>query len=214
MTVLLLVRHGHTDVAGRRLTGWQPGVHLNARGREEADRLVGRLEGVPIDAIVTSPLERARETAAPLARARRLRPVVDRRLIEVDYGAWTGRSIAQLRRTRLWRQVIRAPSTFRFPDGESLLQVQTRVVDAATALAAREPSGTVVAFSHADPIRLLLAHLAGMHADHLQRLVIDTGSVTAIALGRDAPRIVKVNDTGDLSALVPPEPRPRRKVGG
>ncbi|HET7234903.1 MAG TPA: MSMEG_4193 family putative phosphomutase [Actinomycetota bacterium] len=214
MTTLLLVRHGHTDVAGRRLTGWQPGVHLNARGREEAERLVERLDGVPVDAIVTSPLERARETAAPLARARRLRPVTERGLIEVDYGEWTGRSIAQLRRTRLWRNVIRAPSTFRFPGGESLLEVQTRAVDAAVAIAAAHPSGTVVAFSHADPIRLLVAHLSGMHADHLQRLVIDTASVTAIALGQDVPRIVKVNDTGDLSALVPPRPRPRRKVGG
>jgi probable phosphoglycerate mutase len=214
MTTLLLVRHGHTDAAGRRLTGWQAGVHLNARGRKEAQGLVERLNGLPIDAIVTSPLERARETAAPLARARGMRPVVDRRLIEVDYGEWAGRSIAQLRRTRLWRNVIRAPSTFRFPGGESLLEVQTRAVDAAMALSTTYPRGTVVAVSHADPIRLLVAHLSGMHADHLQRLVIDTGSITAISLGQDIPRIVKVNDTGDLSALVAPRPNPRRKVGG
>jgi len=214
MATLLLVRHGHTDVAGRRLTGWQRGVHLNAQGRREAERLVERLEGVPVSAIWTSPLERCRETAAPLARDRGLSPTVQRGLIEVDYGAWTGRSIAQLRRTRLWRSVMHAPSTVRFPGGESMLEVQARMVDAAMTLAAAHPGGTVVAVSHADPIRLLVTHLAGTHADHLQRLAIDTGSITVVALGEGIPRVVKVNDTGDLSALRP-RPKPRsRKVGG
>ena len=214
MATLLLVRHGHTDVAGRRLTGRQRGVHLNAQGRREAERLVERLEGVPVSAIWTSPLERCRETAAPLARDRRLSPTVQRGLIEVDYGAWTGRSIAQLRRTRLWRSVMHAPSTVRFPGGESMLEVQARMVDAAMTLAAAHPGGTVVAVSHADPIRLLVTHLAGTHADHLQRLAIDTGSITVVALGEGIPRVVKVNDTGDLSTLRP-RPKPRsRKVGG
>ena len=214
MTTLLLVRHGHTDAAGKRLTGRQRGVHLNARGREEAEHLVERLEGVPIDAIETSPLERCRETAAPLARARGLSLTAHRGLIEVDYGDWTGRSIAQLRRTRLWRSVMHAPSTVRFPGGESMLEVQARMVDAAMALAAAHTGGTVVAVSHADPIRLLVTHLAGTHADHLQRLAIDTGSITVVALGEGIPRILKVNDTGDLS-LLRPHPKPRsRKVGG
>jgi hypothetical protein len=137
MTTLLLVRHGHTDAAGKRLTGQQRGVRLNGRGRREAERLVERLEGVPIDAILTSPLERCRETAAPLARARGLSPTVHRGLIEVDYGDWTGRSIAQLQRTRLWRSVMHAPSTVRFPGGESMLEVQARMVDATVALAAQ-----------------------------------------------------------------------------
>jgi probable phosphoglycerate mutase len=214
MTTLLLVRHGHTDAAGKRLTGQQRGVRLNGRGREEAEHLVERLEGVPIDVILTSPLERCRETAAPLARARGLSPTVHRGLIEVDYGDWTGRSIAQLRRTRLWRSVMHAPSTVRFPGGESMLEVQARMVDAAMALAAQHTNGTVVAVSHADPIRLLVTHLAGTHADHLQRLAIDTGSITVVALGEGIPRILKVNDTGDLSGLQP-RPKPRsRKVGG
>jgi len=214
MTTLLLVRHGHTDAAGKRLTGRQRGVHLNARGREEAEHLVERLEGVPLDAIETSPLERCRETAAPLARARGLSLTAHRGLIEVDYGDWTGRSIAQLRRTRLWRSVMHAPSTVRFPGGESMLEVQARMVDAAMALAAAHHGGTVVAVSHADPIRLLVTHLAGTHADHLQRLAVDTGSITVVALGEGIPRILKVNDTGDLS-LLRPHPKPRsRKVGG
>jgi probable phosphoglycerate mutase len=214
MTTLLLVRHGHTDVAGKRLTGWQRGVHMNARGRREAERLVERLEGVPIDAIWTSPLERCRETAAPLARDRGLSPIVHRELIEVDYGDWTGRSIAQLRRTRLWRSVMHAPSTVRFPGGESMLEVQARMVDAAMNLVEAHPGGIVMAVSHADPIRLLVTHLAGTHADHLQRLAIDTASISVVTLGEGIPRVQKVNDTGDLSALRP-RPKPRsRKVGG
>ena len=214
MTTVLLVRHGHTDVAGKRLTGWQRGVHLNAQGRREADRLVERLEDVPIDAIWTSPLERCRETAAPIARARGLTPTIQRGLIEVDYGDWTGRSIAQLRRTRLWRSVMHAPSTVRFPGGESMLEVQARMVDAAMNLVEAHPGGIVMAVSHADPIRLLVTHLAGTHADHLQRLAIDTASISVVTLGEGIPRVQKVNDTGDLSALRP-SPKPRsRKVGG
>jgi probable phosphoglycerate mutase len=222
MTTLLLVRHGHTDVAGRRLTGQRRGVHLNRRGRAEAERLVERLDAVEVDAILTSPLERCRETAAPLAGARGIPPQQRRGLIEVDYGEWTGRSIAQLRRTRLWRSVMQAPSGVRFPGGESLLEVQARMVDAASTIAATYPGGTVVAVSHADPIRLLLAHVAGIHPDHLQRLAVDTGSVSAVSVGEGLPRLLKVNDTGDLSAFarqpraVAPGPRPharRRAVG-
>lgn len=210
MTTLLLVRHGHTDAAGRRLTGWEPGVHLNGRGREEAERLVERLEGIPIDAICSSPLERCRETAAPLARARGLPVRVRRGWIEVGYGDWTGRAIAQLRRTRLWRQVMFAPSNVRFPGGESLLEVQSRALDETFALAKEHPRGTVVVVSHADVIRLVLAHLAGMHLDHLQRISVDTASVSAVALADGIPRIVKLNDTGDLAALRPARRRTRR----
>lgn len=215
MTTLLLVRHGHTDAAGRRLTGHQRGVHLNARGRREAEHLVERLEGVPIRAICTSPLERCRETASPLARARGIVPSTHRGLIETDYGDWSGRSLAQLRRTRAWRGVMTAPSTFRFPGGESLLEVQTRAVEAATQIAAANPTGIVVAVSHADPLRLLVAHLAGMHTDQLHRLSIDTASISVVSLAEGTiPRVLRLNDTGDLSALRPPtEPR-SRKVGG
>ena len=172
MTTLLLVRHGHTDAAGKRLTGRAPGVHLNELGRRQAERLVERLEGVRIDAIVSSPLERCRETAAPLAKARGRAVDVGRAWIEVGYGEWTGRSISQLRRTKLWRRVMFAPSNVRFPGGESLLEVQGRAVDATLDIAARHARGTVVVVSHADVIRLLVAHVAGMHADHLQRLSI------------------------------------------
>ncbi len=201
MTTLLLVRHGHTDAAGKRLTGWQAGVHLNDRGRAEAERLVDRLDGVRVDAIYSSPLERCRETARPLAHARRLSVRIRRRLIETGYGEWTGRSIAQVRKTKLWRTVERVPSAMRFPGGESLLEVQSRAVDEVNRIARDHPKGTVVVISHADPIRLVVAQVAGAHVDHLHRLVVDPGSVTAVALGDGIPRLLKVNDTGDLASL-------------
>ena len=210
MATLLLVRHGHTDAAGKRLTGWAPGVHLNELGRRQAERLVERLEGIRVDAIVSSPLERCRETAAPLAKARGRRVVVRRAWIEVGYGDWTGRSISQLRRTKLWRRVMSTPSNVRFPGGESLLEVQARAVDAAVELAAEHPRGTIVVVSHADVIRLLVAQLAGMHADHLQRLSIDPASITAVSLSAGPPRLLTLNDTGDLAALR----SGRAKVGG
>jgi probable phosphomutase (TIGR03848 family) len=201
MTTLLLVRHGHTDAAGKRLTGRAPGVHLNELGRRQAERLVERLDGVRIDTIVSSPLERCRETAAPLAKARGRAVDVGRAWIEVGYGEWTGRSISQLRRTKLWRRVMFAPSNVRFPGGESLLEVQGRAVDATLDIAARHARGTVVVVSHADVIRLLVAHLAGMHVDHIQRLSVDTASITAVSISDGFPRLLTVNDTGDLAVL-------------
>ena len=159
---------------------------------------------------MSSPLERCRETAAPLAKARGLAVRVARPWIEVNYGDWTGRSISQLRRTRLWRTVMAAPSNARFPGGESLLEVQTRALGAALALAEDHPRGTVVVVSHADVIRLVVAHVAGAHPDHLHRLWIDTGSISAISLTQGVPRLLAYNDTGDLAFL-----RSRRgKVGG
>lgn len=211
MTLLLLVRHGHTDAAGKRLTGWAPGVHLNAKGRDEAEALRARLDELPIDAIYSSPLERCRETAAPLAHARRLSVRIRKGLIETGYGDWTGRTISQLRRTTLWKTVERTPSAVRFPGGESLLEVQARAVDEINRIAAGHPKGTVLVVSHADPIRLFIAHVAGAHVDHLHRLVVDTASVSAVSLDHGAPRLLKVNDTGSLMSLAGRGPRPRTR---
>jgi probable phosphomutase (TIGR03848 family) len=210
MTTVLLVRHGHTDTAGKRLTGWAPGIHLNESGLKQAELLVERLDGIRVDAIYSSPLERCRETAAPLAKARRTSVHVRRRLIDTGYGQWTGRSIAQLRKTKLWRTVERVPSAMRFPGGESLLEVQARAVDEVNRIARDHPKGLVVVVSHADPIRLMIAQVAGAHVDHLHRLVVDPGSITVVALGDGLPRLLRVNDTGDLAGLRSGS----RKVGG
>jgi probable phosphoglycerate mutase len=210
MTLLLLIRHGHTPTAGKVLTGWERGVHLTDPGREQADSLVGRLEGLRIEAIYSSPLERCRETAAPLSRARGL-PVRPRRdLIEVGYGDWTGRSIRQLARTRLWRSVQSTPSAVRFPGGESLVEVQARAVREVRRIAERHPDSTVAVVTHADVVRLLLAHFAGLHLDLYQRLEVEPVSISAVVLRDGSVRVLKVNDTGDLRSLGP-RPSGRRR---
>lgn len=216
MTLVLLIRHGHTPTAGRILTGWTRGVHLSEHGRAQAEALVRRLEGVPLQAIYSSPLERCRETAAPLARARGL-PVRTRRdLLEVNYGEWSGRSIRQLARTRAWRALQRTPSAVRFPGGETLPEVQARAVDAVRDIAEAHPGGVVAIVTHADVVRLALAGLLGLPLDLYQRLAVDPGSVSALAIADAEVRALRVNDTGHLAELVPPPPRrrSRRRAGG
>jgi probable phosphoglycerate mutase len=210
MPLLLLIRHALTDATGRSLTGWTPGVHLSERGRGQARALAERLTPVPVAAMYSSPLERCLETAEPVAAQKRLSVTSADDLGEVRYGDWTGRSLAQLSRTRLWKTVQTAPSNARFPNGESLLEVQERAAREAGRIAAAHPRGVVAAFSHGDVIRLLLAHFAGVHVDMFQRLVISPASVTAIALGDGLPRILRVNDTGAVADLIPAKPGPRK----
>jgi probable phosphomutase (TIGR03848 family) len=210
--LLLLIRHGLTDATGRRLVGWAPGVHLSERGRAQALELAERLAPVPLAAIYSSPLERCLETAAPVAADRGLAVWPADDLGEVRFGDWTGRPIGQLSRTRLWRTIQQVPSGARFPGGESFLEAQDRAAREVERIAAAHPRSVVALFSHADVIKLLVAHFAGIHVDHFQRLVVSPASVTAIAHGGGAPRVLRVNDTGTLADLVPPKPR-RRKVG-
>jgi probable phosphomutase (TIGR03848 family) len=213
VTTLLLIRHGLTDHTGTRLIGRTPGVSLNDRGRDQAARVAEQLEGFGIRAIVSSPLERCRETAAPLAERRGLRVEVRGGLSETHYGAWTGRTLKQLSRTKFWRTVQYVPSGVRFPEGESLLEVQARAVAETERVVAEHPSGAVACFSHADAIKLLLAHFAGIPLDLFQRLVIDPASLSVIALGSGAPRILRVNDTGPLASAGSGR-APRRNVRG
>jgi probable phosphoglycerate mutase len=203
VTVLLLVRHALTDATGKHLSGRTRGIHLSEAGRAQADRLVERMAAVPVKAFYTSPLERCVETARPTARARGLDVRVEPRLIEVDYGRWTGRSMAQLVRTSLWKQVQASPAAVRFPDGEALRDVQFRAVEALDEIAGRHPRSIVAAVAHADVIRLAVAHYAGVHLDLFQRLTVGTASVSAIVLGDRIPRVLRLNDTGTLDDLVP-----------
>jgi probable phosphomutase (TIGR03848 family) len=212
VTLLLLVRHGMTPVTGTRLTGWAPGFHLSAEGREQSELLAERLSPLPVRAVYSSPLERCRETAEPLALRLGLSVEVRPELGEVRFGDWTGRTLAQLRRTRLWRSVQLTPSNVRFPGGESFLEVQERAVGGLLSIADAHPEGFVAVFSHADVIKLLLAHFAGIHQDSFQRLVVDPCSVSVVGLRDGMPRVVRVNDTGDISRLVPPG-RPRTAAG-
>jgi probable phosphomutase (TIGR03848 family) len=212
VTVLLLIRHGVTaSVDSGVISGWTPGVHLTDRGRSQAQALLPRLTGVPLAAIYSSPLERCRETVEPLAGERGLPVEIVADLGEVRYGSWTGRSVKVLARTKLWRVVHTVPSRARFPGGESLVEVQQRTAFELERIAGRHREGTVAVCSHGDPIRLAVAHFAGMHPDLYHRLSVDPGSVSVLALGDGLPRLLKVNDTGDLSSLVPRK-RSRRAV--
>jgi probable phosphomutase (TIGR03848 family) len=210
VTLLLLVRHALTDVTGRRLSGSTPGIHLSEQGRVQAKDAAERLAPLRLAAIYTSPLERCVETAEAIAESRGL--AVDRlaALEEVGYGGWTGKSFAQLTRTALWKRVQHAPSSVRFPGGETLTEAQLRAVTALEAVAARHPKAAVAVVSHADIIRLSLAHFAGVHLDLFQRIIVSPASVSAVLLGDRIPRILRMNDTGTLADLAT---RARRTEG-
>jgi len=202
-TVVLLVRHGLTATTGVKLPGRAPGLHLSDGGRRQADVVARRLAAVPrVAAVYTSPLERARETALPIARARRLSAVVERGLLELDVGAWTGASLRRLRRRAEWPLVQRHPSGFRFPGGESFAEMQARVVSTLARLVERHRGGVLVAVSHADPIKAALAHALGAHLDLFQRIAIAPASVSAVAYRADGPTVLTLNSVdGDLRAL-------------
>ena len=205
MTTILLVRHGQTATTGKVLPGRARGLHLSDKGREQADGAAQRIAGLSaVDAVYTSPLERTRETAAPIAVARGLRPVAEKGLLECDFGEWTGASLRRLMRKREWATVQRAPSTFRFPGGESFTEMQHRIVSALDRLRAAHPGATIVCVSHADPIKAAVAHALGTPLDLFQRIVISPCSVSAVAWGGAGPIVLAVNSTArPLTELAP-----------
>ena len=204
-TVVLLVRHGQTPTTGKLLPGRAAGLHLADSGIEQAQRAAERISALAkVDAIYASPLERARETAAPIAATRGLKTRIDKGLLECDFGEWTGAELKALMKLPEWNTVQRAPSTFTFPGGESFTAMQNRIVGAIDRLRAAHPGGTIVCVSHADPIKAAVAHAMGTHIDLFQRIVISTCSVTAIAYGMGAPVVLTVNSTGGSLAELRP----------
>jgi len=196
-TLVLFVRHGTTPTTGKVLPGRARGLHLSERGREQAQRAAERIAEVgKIAAVYSSPLERARETAAPIARLTKNTTRIERGLVECDFGAWTGQSLRRLMKKPEWSQVQRSPSTFRFPAGESFVEMQTRMVSAVDAIRRRHPGRTVVCVSHADTIKAAVAHATGTPLDLFQRIVISTCSVTAIMYSDGGPIVLTVNSTG------------------
>lgn len=205
-TLILLVRHGETPTTGTVLPGRAPGLHLSERGRAQADAAAERLAGLPVDAVYSSPLERARETAEPTA-ARTGRPVTDEAgLLECDFGDWTGAALAGLAALPEWQTVQHNPSAFRFPNGEGFSGMQARMVATLDDLRAAHRGGVVVCFSHADPIKAAVAHALGTHLDLFQRIMISPASVSVISYtDGQAPAVLMVNSTSEpLSGLRSP----------
>jgi probable phosphoglycerate mutase len=217
VTTVLFIRHGLTALTGPILAGWTPGIHLDERGRTQAAALGERLRAVPLAAIVTSPLERCRETAALLLEGRSLAPELheDERLGEVRYGTWTGRELKDLRKEPLWRVVQGHPSAATFPDGEGLAAMAARAVEAVHAWNARlGPDATYAVVSHGDVIKALVADALGLHLDGFQRIVVDPCSLSVVRYTELRPFVVRVNDTGGgVDALLPPPPARRRRGG-
>jgi len=226
---VLLVRHGTTPTTGKVLPGRAPGLHLSDAGRDQAEAVAGRLQGwasaassaprrrggargtasgpaaptSAVSAVYASPLERTRETAAPIAKAVGQRVSINRGLLECDFGEWTGMELKELARRPEWTTVQRYPSGFRFPGGESFTAMQARIVETVATLVSRHRGGTVVVVSHADPIKAVVADALGTHLDLFQRIVVSPCSVTAISYSPTGPTVLAVNSTGSLNDLKP-----------
>lgn len=213
MTVILL-RHGRsTSNTAGVLAGRSAGVDLDDTGREQAAQLVGRVSGLPIRALVRSPLLRCQRTLEPLAAALGLEPVVDERLVEVDYGAWTGRKMTDLTGEPLWKVVQAQPSAAVFPDGEGLAQVQARAVaavrDRDRQLADRHGADVLwLACTHGDVIKAVIADALGTHLDSFQRVMADPASMSVVRYTALRPFVIHVNHTGAglAAALTAPPP--------
>ena len=205
--MVLLVRHGRTPTTGAVLPGRAPGLHLSDEGRAQAEAVAERIGALATDparrpvAVYASPLERTVETARPIARRLGVRVRTARGLLECDFGEWTGGELQALAKLPEWQQVQRWPSGFRFPGGESFLEMQARITGAIAGLAERHPGATVVAVSHADPIKAAVASAAGTHLDQFQRLTVAPCSVSAIAYTAGGPHVLCVNATSTLGDL-------------
>jgi probable phosphoglycerate mutase len=199
MTRFIIIRHATNDLKEEGvLAGRTPGVHLNAEGRVQAEALAERLSTTTLTAVYTSPLERTVETAQIVARPHDLEVQIHQGLGEVDFGRWQGESFEKLRRRRLWRKVQFVPSTMRFPGGESVREMQSRVVATWEALRADHPKDTIAIVSHADVIKAAIAYYVGLPLDLFQRLVVDAASLSILEVGKLAPYLIRLNDTSHV----------------
>lgn len=206
MTYILLVRHGQNEwVKKKRLAGWIPNVHLNDEGKKQANNVAERLAHLPVKALYSSPVTRCMETAEYVGRALKLEVQELEAVGEVRYGQWEGAEIETLSEEKSWYAVQHFPSRFRFPQGEALRDVQARAVAALEELSGKyEKDDMLVVVSHADLIKLLLAHYLGVHIDLFQRIIVSPASVSILALMENyMVRVVRVNDDGPIEP--PPE---------
>jgi probable phosphomutase (TIGR03848 family) len=217
VTTVILLRHGRTTAnTSGVLAGWTPGVLLDETGAAQVRAVGERLAKVPLAAIVSSPLERCRQTADAVAEGRDLEVQTDDRLGEARYGDWTGRTLKELVKEPLWRVVQQHPSAAIFPgpEGEGLAQTQVRAVAAVREWNAKlGPDAVWLACSHGDVIKAILADALGLHLDQFQRIIVDPASVSVVTYTETRPFVVRVNDTGgDVSGLIPPPRRRRRRA--
>lgn len=194
MAIILLIRHGENDWVGKRLAGRLPNVHLNQKGQDQANRISDLLQDLPIQAIYSSPLERAIETAQPLAIKKNLEISICENLSEINFGNWQGKTIKQMRKMKLWETVQKNPSQMQFPNGESFVNAQERLVRCINQIKEQhEPGDLVVCFSHSDAIRLLVAYYLNVPLDSFQRIHINTASISTLILMDDHISVPFIN---------------------
>lgn len=203
-TAICFVRHGTTATTGKVLPGRARGLHLSDQGRTEAARAADALAGLPVRAVYSSPLERTRETAAVIGERLGLPVTIERSLQECDFGEWTGAELAKLAKLPEWSTVQRWPSGFRFPGGESFLELESRLAASVDKLCRAHPGELVVAVSHADCIKALLATALGTHLDLFQRIVVAPCSISAVVYGHGGPTVLCTNSNTAPAALAPP----------
>jgi probable phosphomutase (TIGR03848 family) len=218
VSTVILLRHGKSTANGSGvLAGRSPKVNLDDTGRAQAEKLVERLDGVPLAELVVSPMLRCKQTVGPLAAARGLGKVVEPGLSEVDYGDWTGKELKHLAKEPLWRVVQAHASAAVFPGGEGLAAMQARSVAAVRAhdrrIAAEHGDHAVwLLCSHGDVIKSILADALGQHLDAFQRIVVDPASISVVRYTETRPFVMRVNDhSGEFRGIVPPEPKPRKR---
>jgi probable phosphoglycerate mutase len=205
MPLFLLIRHGENEFVKKgRMAGRTPGIHLNEKGRGQAQALAGilsrRLAKTPVKAVYSSPLERALETAEPIAQALCVEIVPRPGLIETEIGDWTGKTLKSLSRLKEWRKVQKAPALFRFPAGESMLEAQFRICQELKELASgHDDKETLICVSHSDPIKLAIAYFIGLPLDQFQRLSVSTASINALFIGDSGSQLLTLNYDPSIS---------------
>lgn len=195
MSIILLIRHGENDyIKTQRLAGRLPDIHLNMKGQEQAQALADKLKDTPVNAIYSSPLARAVETAQPVADKLNLPVTARDGLIETDYGDWQNESLKELKKKALWSKVQNSPGEVQFPGGETFTAAQERIrLEIETLCKNHQPHDTILCVTHADPIKLVTAYFIGLPLDYFQRLIVKPASITSLQLEDSGSRLLTLN---------------------